>query len=138
MRFTRWEIVLRRCSGQAAANRMIVGPVPSARAQPARAEPLPVQSVKQPQLDLHSRLHGIWQPSDEAHDRHARKEAKEEAMTGATGSPGWTAAQDLVPSVLCGQLAVLRSREGSRVTGHVPLAWTEEHRQAGDRERRAA
>ena len=45
-------------------------------------------------------------------------------MTGPTGSPGWTAAQDLVPSVLCGQPAVLRSREGSRVTGHVPPAWT--------------
>jgi len=59
-------------------------------------------------------------------------------MTGPTGSPGWTAAQDLVPSVLCGQPAVLRSREGSRVTGRVPLAWTEEHRQADDRERRAA
>jgi hypothetical protein len=44
-------------SGQAAAKRMILWPGPSTRAQPARAEPLPVQSIKQPQLDLHSRLH---------------------------------------------------------------------------------
>ena len=44
-------------SRQAAANRMILWPVPSRRAQPARAEPLSVQSIKQPQLDLHSRLH---------------------------------------------------------------------------------
>ena len=44
-------------SGQAAAKRMILWPAPSTRAQPARAEPLPVQSIKQPQLDLHSRLH---------------------------------------------------------------------------------
>src|ERR1039457_6129284 len=44
-------------SRQAAANRMILWPVPSARAQPTRAEPLSVQSIKQPQLDLHSRLH---------------------------------------------------------------------------------
>ena len=36
---------------------MILWPAPSTRAQPARAEPLPVQSIKQPQLDLHSRLH---------------------------------------------------------------------------------
>ena len=59
-------------------------------------------------------------------------------MTGSTRSPGWTAAQDLVPSMLCGQLAVLRSREGSRITGHMPPARTQEHCQAGDRERRAA
>ena len=44
-------------SGQAAANRMILWPAPSTRAHPARAEPLAVQSIKQPQLDLHSRLH---------------------------------------------------------------------------------
>lgn len=44
-------------SGQAAAKRVILWPAPSIRAQPARAEPLPVQSIKQPQLDLHSRLH---------------------------------------------------------------------------------
>ena len=41
-------------SRQAAANRMILWPVPSTRAQPTRAEPLSVQSIKQPQLDLHS------------------------------------------------------------------------------------
>ena len=46
-------------SGQAAAKRMILWPAPSTRAQPARAEPLPVQSIKQPQLDLHSRLHNL-------------------------------------------------------------------------------
>jgi hypothetical protein len=44
-------------SRQAAANRMILWPVPSTRAQPTRAEPPSVQSIKQPQLDLHSRLH---------------------------------------------------------------------------------
>jgi len=38
---------------------MILWPAPSTRAQPARAEPLPVQSIKQPQLDLHSRLHNL-------------------------------------------------------------------------------
>ena len=36
----------------------IFGP-PSTRAHPARAEPLPAQSIKQPQLDLHSRLHNL-------------------------------------------------------------------------------
>jgi hypothetical protein len=36
---------------------MILWPAPSTRARPARAEPLAVQSIKQPQLDLHSRLH---------------------------------------------------------------------------------
>ena len=36
---------------------MILWPAPSTRAKPARTEPLPVQSIKQPQLDLHSRLH---------------------------------------------------------------------------------
>jgi hypothetical protein len=35
-------------SRQAAANRMILWPVPSTRAQPTRAEPLSVQSIKQP------------------------------------------------------------------------------------------
>ena len=48
---------------------MILWPAPSTRAPPARAEPLPVQSIKQPQLDLHSRLHKpgtcneTWGPS---------------------------------------------------------------------------
>ena len=36
---------------------MILWPAPSTRAHLARVEPLPVQSIKQPQLDLHSRLH---------------------------------------------------------------------------------
>jgi hypothetical protein len=44
-------------SGQAAAERMILWPGPPHEHNPARAEPLPVQSIKQPQLDLHSRLH---------------------------------------------------------------------------------
>jgi hypothetical protein len=38
---------------------MILWPGPSTRAQITRAEPLPVQSIKQPQLDLHSRLHNL-------------------------------------------------------------------------------
>src|ERR1700680_2221574 len=46
-------------SGQAAAERMILWPAPSTRAQPTRAEPLAFQSIMQPQLDLHSRLHNL-------------------------------------------------------------------------------
>ena len=38
---------------------MILWPAPSTRAQPTRAEPLAFQSIMQPQLDLHSRLHNL-------------------------------------------------------------------------------
>jgi hypothetical protein len=38
---------------------MILWPAPPHEYNPARAEPLALQSIKQPQLDLHSRLHNL-------------------------------------------------------------------------------
>ena len=38
---------------------MILWPAPPPEHNPARAEPLALQSIKQPQLDLHSRLHNL-------------------------------------------------------------------------------
>jgi len=71
-----------RC-GQAASERMILWPGPSTRAQPARAEPLPVQSIKKPQLDLHSRLHnlGTYRVKAPGRDPLRRPGRKEQAMT---------------------------------------------------------
>jgi len=66
---------------------MILWPAPSTRAQPARAEPLPAQSIKQPQLDLHSRLHNLGTYRVKAPGRDPRTGAprKEQGpMTSAT------------------------------------------------------
>ena len=74
-------------SGQAAAKRMILWPAPSTRAQPARAEPKPVQSIKQPQLDLHSRLHNpgtyrVKAPGRSPLSRPGRKEQADDPHHG--------------------------------------------------------
>ena len=76
-------------SGQAAANRMILWPAPSTRAQPARAEPLPVQSIKQPQLDLHSRLHnpGTYRVKALGRSPLSRPRRKEQADDPHHGGP---------------------------------------------------
>jgi hypothetical protein len=71
-------------SGRAAAKRMILWPGPSTRAANptgcplARAEPLPVQSMKQPQLDLRSRLHnlGTYRVKAPGQGQAARKEPR--------------------------------------------------------------
>jgi hypothetical protein len=76
---------------------MILWTVPSTRAQPTRAAPSRVQSIKQPQLDLHSRLHnlGTYRVKAPGRDPLWRPGWKEQAMpplmadqpTGA-GDPG--------------------------------------------------
>jgi hypothetical protein len=76
---------------------MILWPAPSTRAQITRAEPLAVQNIKQPQLDLHSRLHnlGTYRVKAPGRDPLWRPRRKEQAMaplmadqpTGA-GKPG--------------------------------------------------
>jgi len=67
---------------------MILWPAPSTRAQPARAEPLAVQSIKQPQLDLHSRLHNpgtyrVKAPGRSPLTRPGRKEQADDPHHGA-------------------------------------------------------
>ena len=83
---------------------MILWPAPSTRAQPARAEPLPLQSIKQPQLDLHSRLHNpgtyrVKAPGRSPLSRPGRKEQADDLPYGG-------------PSIWCGRARRAIQRQG--------------------------
>jgi hypothetical protein len=124
-------------SGQAAANRLILWPVPSTRAQPAARSLCQSKASSSGNLTSTPGSRGFGSCRMK-HTTGARREHGEEAMTGQLDHRGWTAAQNPVTCVICGQLAVLRSPRGKPCPWTCALVWTEEHRQAEDHERRAA
>ncbi len=104
---------------------MILAPSPSTRASPARAEPLPDQSIMPPlrgPVDSPATLRGFGSYRVKAPNRLIPAEPPED-----------------MPCVICHQPAILRSPRGKPCHWTCALAWvTEHHDQAEAHDQHAA